>query len=311
MVNPQFFELDGIRYLSGDVVTGNQSASLHFCRVLARNTVDTCWQVNRTAASRTFFSPGFRNLLIAGPEVYADSFRVFEFIDQIRACSGFENPGERVIDIAFHPAGKRVAVALRQGEVWIYSLEPGCRIVLQRKIFNANLAQWAAGARNNTGQLIAVHFPTARVLLLTHGAGEIIAMDPETGLPKWSQSGRHAANRLVSAATASNDGATLAVWGSRHIELMHADTGTMLSGVMEFSEPGKMGRGLARVKWLSGDALEAEWETSSASDGTGQRIFYRRLGPDEAATAFVHGVSTESLTGYSNAAEHTPLAELR
>lgn len=139
LMSPMFFNLDGGEYLTTQIVVGNQWVDVYVCRMASRFRVTECHKTAETAVSHTVFAPDYRHLVIWSREVEY-GFKLFESPD-LHACTKVDSPGERALAASFTP-DEHLAVASQDGELWIYSLNSGCDVSLQRNVFVPQLANW-------------------------------------------------------------------------------------------------------------------------------------------------------------------------
>jgi WD40 repeat protein len=290
VLSPEFFIRDGSEYLSAILILGQNDVAVAVCHIASGNVVHECWRAEVSPISPAVFGPDYHYVVIASP-IVQDSFQILQ-LPRMERCTGFDGPLERAVAAAFTPDGKQLSVATLDGELWIYSIDPGCKVNLQQKSFNSQLAKWATSTDPSRARQLVINFVSDRDVVVTYKDQDVMDVDTTNGVPKWIRSGLGPLGAGSMSVAASSDGKLLAVWKPTEIQLIHTETGILLSSSVG-SSPRPIAKGdIARVAW-SGESIVAEW--NAKAPGNKARVFLRRLSPKEAESKFLPSVPTSSL----------------
>jgi hypothetical protein len=291
MLSPQFFMLGGSEYMTTQAGLGAYQG-IYVCNLASIDKVDECWDTYVSGLSTVVLAPDHQHLAILSPTV-EDGFQILE-LPSLTRCTGFDGPLERALDAAFHSDGKRLSVATRDGELWTYSIDSGCKVTLQHKSFNSQLASWAVRVKpqGSGPKTLAVTFVSDRDVIVTYKDKDVMDVDATNGVGKWVRSGLGPFSAGSISVAPSSDGRLLAVWKATEIQLIHTETGILLSSSLG-PGPRPVAKGeITRIAW-AGESIIAEW--NAKVPGSNGRALLRRLSPEEAESEFLPGVPTSSL----------------
>lgn len=290
ILSPAFFVLNGSEFLAATFVLGQNVKAVSACHIASQKNVDECWSTELAPMAAAVFSPDHQYVATVSP-VAQDSFHILQ-LPRMERCAGFSSPQERAVAAAFAADGKRLSVVSREGELWMYAVESGCQITLQRKVYNSQLVKWIAGVDLERVSPLAISFVNGESLVITHENKDVMGIDATNGLTKWIRSGPALSGAGPVSVTASHDQTLLALWNPTEIQLIQSETGILLSSPVGPGPRPLARAGIARVTW-TGDSIIAEWDAQVL--GRKSRILLKRLSPQEAESHFLAGVPTTSL----------------